>query len=766
MGQSVSAEQPGAQKPPLFAYAALPSTASIRLVRLNPMSRCDDIISVSMETVDLNSETEYSCLSYTWGPPCTIFTSKEERDTTGPRNTQILINDAAFEIGSNAFDFLKVWQYVKDSGWLWIDAICINQSDPAERNSQVALMSRIFRHAQLVIVWLGPTDDFCVPALELMEEAVKAGMIGHSNLPPVWSSAWFNVYAFLQRSWFSRLWVIQEVIVAQELILLVGTRTISWETIVYAAEELHRRNLTNSIYSATSLEIHTTHDDLKHDVGELVQVDELLLSWGIERQLYSASCDPGSDEKIRGVEFILLLHELRENRRLISVREFGLFTEPLRVDKSALFLLQYMQRADCTDPRDRVYAFIDFLERGSVHLQNPSPLRKELLPDYTLTVPEVYTNMAWHMVLSVQHLDLLSFASGPENGLPGLPSWAPDWRNRESIAARVLRIHNEIAGDLPRASYWRGTSQTYAYSQLLQVEGKLFDIVADISAARKGRRSDSSYILWPAGELAMNTPLVSDQPLVSLSRLEILLKVLTLNSKERCCHKHALSRFYRMWLAECKRAKWEWESKGIERRAELQPILDIYEKGHNSLFQPLGNMVDWKAADIDLDEAPLEALQNGQFFGKMKILSRLQARSQDELPGDIRHLVTQMEAEVNSVMRAHPAAVAIRSAGRFDMQLGIPAEEVVPWSGDYDRLRKLHKRMTVFNTERNRMGNGPRAMRPGDEIWILSGAKVPIILRPTNQGRRKVVGEAYVYGIMQDNTISPLEGETQNIILE
>ncbi|KAJ8133102.1 hypothetical protein O1611_g520 [Lasiodiplodia mahajangana] len=763
MGQSASAEQSGAQKPPLFAYTALPSTTSIRLVRLDPSSRYDDTISLSMEIFGLNSETEYSCVSYTWGPPCTIFASKEERDTPELGTIQILINGAAFDISSNVFEFMKVWRHVNDSGWLWIDAICINQNDLSERNTQVSLMSRIFRHAHLVIVWLGPMDDFCEPALELMTEVAKAGISGHPNLPPVWSSAWFNVYAFLQRSWFSRLWVIQEVIVAQELVLLVGTRMVTWETIVYAAEELHKRNLTSSIYSAASLEIRAARGDSGSRAGELGQVDEPLLTWGVERQLYSASYDLDSDEKIRGVEFILLLHELRENRRLISVGPFGFFTEPLKVDRSPLFLLQYMQRADCTDPKDRVYAFIDLLEHCS---QNPSPLRKELLPDYTLTLAEVYTNIAWYVLLSAQHLDLLSFASGPQNGLPGLPSWAPDWRNRVSIAASVLRTHNETVGDLPRSSYWCDMSQNFAYSQLLQVEGKLFDVVTYISATGYPPQSDPSYVLWPAGELTMNMPSTSGQPGESLSLPEVLFKVLTLNSKERCCHKHAMTRFYRMWLAEYKRAKWESKYKGVGRDSELQSILDIYERGHYSMFQPLGSMVDWKAADIDIDDEPPEILQNGEFFRTMEVLSRLQARPQDGLPGDIRHLVTQIEAEVQSVMRAHPAAVAIYSAGRFDMQLRMPVDEVVPWSSDYDRLRKLLKRMTVFKAGRNHIGNGPEALRLGDEVWILSGAKVPIILRPTDQGRRKVVGEAYVYGIMQDETTPPMDGQIQKIILE
>ncbi|KAG5807705.1 hypothetical protein H9Q74_007679 [Fusarium xylarioides] len=41
---------------------------------------------------------------------------------------------------------------------LWIDAICINQDDIAERNSQVAMMSQIYGSARCVVAWLGEED--------------------------------------------------------------------------------------------------------------------------------------------------------------------------------------------------------------------------------------------------------------------------------------------------------------------------------------------------------------------------------------------------------------------------------------------------------------------------------------------------------------------------------------------------------------------------------------------------------------------------------
>lgn len=44
--------------------------------------------------------------------------------------------------------------------FVWIDAVCINQGDILERNSQVNMMGRIFRDAQSIVAWLGPDAPY------------------------------------------------------------------------------------------------------------------------------------------------------------------------------------------------------------------------------------------------------------------------------------------------------------------------------------------------------------------------------------------------------------------------------------------------------------------------------------------------------------------------------------------------------------------------------------------------------------------------------
>jgi hypothetical protein len=83
----------------------------------------------------------YRCLSYTWGEPC------EGRD--------ILLNGCTFRVRDNLFEFLDTARRLLPMEFLWIDAICIDQNNLAERGHQVERMGRIYDCATEVLIWLG-----------------------------------------------------------------------------------------------------------------------------------------------------------------------------------------------------------------------------------------------------------------------------------------------------------------------------------------------------------------------------------------------------------------------------------------------------------------------------------------------------------------------------------------------------------------------------------------------------------------------------------
>ncbi|KAF2433898.1 hypothetical protein EJ08DRAFT_582828, partial [Tothia fuscella] len=124
--------------------------------------------------------------------------------------------------GENLERFLQTVRY--DGLRLWIDQICINQSDPNERSHQVQMVSRIYSQASQVLVWLGPKSDdsdFAIDALRGLRESyfsrTKSALkrLDHEEDQGLLNS----VLALMSRPYWSRLWILQELILAKDLLI-------------------------------------------------------------------------------------------------------------------------------------------------------------------------------------------------------------------------------------------------------------------------------------------------------------------------------------------------------------------------------------------------------------------------------------------------------------------------------------------------------------------------------------------------------------------
>jgi hypothetical protein len=63
--------------------------------------------------------------------------------------------------------------------------------------------------------------------------------------------------------------------------------------------------------------------------------------------------------------------------------------------------------------------------------------------------------------------------------------------------------------------------------------------------------------------------------------------------------------------------------------------------------------------------------------------------------------------------------------------------------------------LKLFRTVNGFLGLGPLSLQQDDEVWILPGAAVPIILRKTSEiSRYRVVGDSYVLGFMHGEALS------------
>lgn len=178
----------------------------------------------------------FNALSYAWGNPSNV--------------TNMVVNETTMTVTSNlesALRHLRDHHIWTTSGFpLWVDAVCINQEDAEERDDQVDMMGDIYRRAHRVLAWLGEGDsdtDWLVPLLGdrgFREQVKKADM--EADFAPgavVVRAAVILMYDLFRRAWWERLWVSQEIILAeQDPVLLFGSKHVSWANYTLTADHL------------------------------------------------------------------------------------------------------------------------------------------------------------------------------------------------------------------------------------------------------------------------------------------------------------------------------------------------------------------------------------------------------------------------------------------------------------------------------------------------------------------------------------------------
>ncbi|KAJ5736114.1 uncharacterized protein N7483_001239 [Penicillium malachiteum] len=195
----------------------------IRLLKFDS-TVSEEPLRFSLKVCKFLEKPTYNSLSYEWG------------DTVADR--LIFINDRLFFIRENLHSFLKVLAssaYRDD--YVFVDAICINQDDIAERNAQVRRVGDLYAQAENVLVWLGSGTaesdfvfDICSDSVasstivrtKLGEEKTRIEALDF-NAPD--GEALDTVY---QRSYWTRLWIIQELFLAQNIILFCGLKSTPW----------------------------------------------------------------------------------------------------------------------------------------------------------------------------------------------------------------------------------------------------------------------------------------------------------------------------------------------------------------------------------------------------------------------------------------------------------------------------------------------------------------------------------------------------------
>ncbi|KAK3368833.1 heterokaryon incompatibility protein-domain-containing protein [Lasiosphaeria ovina] len=262
---------------PTFPYPRLPLVDAIRILTIEP-GAFGEALNCSLTAAAFSTKPRYAALSYTWDFPhpdletlsqaisrndasAPADAGTRHADDSGPQSdshttsTALTVNGHQFPIHANLWLCLMHLRSKTYPLPLWVDAVCINQVDGPERNAQVAIMSFIYSRAQKVIAWLGlrdinnPThDSLRILAVEWREGAVQAlaAAVVNGTKPRSSPAPAQNTFVFPRiatSAYWTRLWIVQEVCLARELVFVFGAKVWTFEDLEMWESLKHARNV-------------------------------------------------------------------------------------------------------------------------------------------------------------------------------------------------------------------------------------------------------------------------------------------------------------------------------------------------------------------------------------------------------------------------------------------------------------------------------------------------------------------------------------------
>jgi hypothetical protein len=378
--------------PPLSSHKR-----EIRLLNLEPGSK-DEALQCRLSVISLDSNPSYEALSYCWGNG----------------TSEVLVDGHSVLIPKNLEAALRRFRHTDRELTVWADAICIDQSRVEERNAQVALMADIYRTCERCLIFIGNTlEDDAGRLQELLGAFSKKHHFNQPDAPRINSMfgiSRLSVMYFNRAAWWERIWVVQEVMLAPESLVVYGSFEMLFSDLIRAVEFLDEHD----IGSASGPTRHET-DDLCHCMDSIkitfIWADLLALRDHVYRLLELGRPQP------------------RPGANSASV--------PVQGDPGDIVdVLLSVRHRDCTDPRDKIFGILSLVQDW----RSWPPI----MADYSKNALQVFTEFAALMLHSSEcgpkTLLLARGAEFPSRPLTGLPSWAPDWFSPGSAYDKYLMI--------------------------------------------------------------------------------------------------------------------------------------------------------------------------------------------------------------------------------------------------------------------------------------------------------------------------------------
>ncbi|KAF5538732.1 het-domain-containing protein [Fusarium phyllophilum] len=235
-----------------YLYQELGTETSFRIAELLPGKESDPIeCRVHPTSWSDASIPEYEAISYVWG------------DLNQKAN--IICHGKRLKVTQNLYNALGHFRQRDKSRYLWADAICIDQSHISERNAQVKQMRKIYENAKTVLIWLGPDtpendaetamnsirliSEFLYQKLGISTNGLSArGNVYHevvyqnrsliplpNEIKAITKDMWKSLAWLYSHTYFTRVWVIQEINANQSRLVHCGHSTIEWDQVELVA---------------------------------------------------------------------------------------------------------------------------------------------------------------------------------------------------------------------------------------------------------------------------------------------------------------------------------------------------------------------------------------------------------------------------------------------------------------------------------------------------------------------------------------------------
>jgi len=661
-----------------------PSKREIRLIELFPTAtntstqrerapRCNLI------HASLDDKPDYVALSYTWGDP---------RDTG-----IITVGRNSVSVTRNLYSALEHLQYDKTVRVIWVDAICINQSDNEEKSWQVRLMREIYQRATFVSIWIGPADTTSDKVMDFLNllgtKAMCFGLDGGPGLIRLVSEQWrklaFHPPTFRDRSkqrvtvgngnnaiatmhflmgdlnelyysisgsheqdrlfpvegmaslfkraWWGRIWVLQELSLAQKAGFVCGTKRLS------------RRRCTAALNAFKAL-------------GFVFQ--EMFLLKGVIPTAYQLSVAK-ADFDWRPTVLLSMWNTHRDS-------PYPLLALLRATCIAGLFSARNDIILEATDPRDKVYGLLGLAaDRNELE-------EFGILPDYSKSCQDVYISVA-ATLLRQGHISALSLGQFPKFQL-GLPSWVPDWS--KPLGDTLQGISTDHMTPEP---------QYNASGSLLQTMPIFSGIGPKMSVSVSGLIYDEVHDLGATWADFFSPQHTMQQPFIPAKR----------------------------YLEELVRLSFLQDSfKDLMERISSAARTAIAEIGYN-------------------DDGRWARIGNQRYHTAVSLINiRVNSASEIGLPNSGFLELIKTDGIQPRIDRL--------SAGKYCGEI----------------VAKSHKRKP-FVTAKGHLGLGPDDIKPSDVIALLIGNQVPFVLRKVIDRQYQIVGKAYVDGIMDGEAVAGRE---------